>query len=213
MKIAIIGDSGHAGDVADIAIDNGYQEIIFLGRENKKENFCGFRVMKDDMEVVGCLAGKGFQFAIGIGDSNVRNAIYERYPNLSYPTIIHSKASLGNIQKNSWRHNKGIIIAAGARITNNVSIGSFGFIGVNAVVGHDCVLDDFVSLMPSSVISGNVHIKNGSYIGCNASIRQGISECMLSVGPNAIVGMGAVVLDDVPENSQAVGVPAVSQEK
>lgn len=50
---------------------------------------------------------------------------------------------------------------------------------------------------------GRVEIKDNTFIGNNAIILPGIS-----VGPNAVIGAGAIVNDDVPENSVVAGNPA-----
>jgi acetyltransferase-like isoleucine patch superfamily enzyme len=46
-------------------------------------------------------------------------------------------------------------------------------------------------------------IKRGAYIGAGAIIVQGVT-----IGVCAVVGSGAIVVDDVPDYSVAVGVPA-----
>ena len=49
----------------------------------------------------------------------------------------------------------------------------------------------------------NVKIGDGTFVGANAVIKQGIR-----VGKNAMIGAGAVVVKDVPDNLTVVGVPA-----
>ncbi|MEG1709997.1 MAG: DapH/DapD/GlmU-related protein, partial [Acinetobacter sp.] len=46
-------------------------------------------------------------------------------------------------------------------------------------------------------------VKNGASIGANATILPGIK-----IGQNAMVGAGAVVTKDVPDNAIVVGNPA-----
>ena len=64
-------------------------------------------------------------------------------------------------------------------------------------------MGDFSSIMPHVSISGNVIIGQETLIGAGASILQG-----KSVGARSIVGMGSVVIDDVPEERTVVGNPA-----
>lgn len=54
------------------------------------------------------------------------------------------------------------------------------------------------------VVLHRVEIKDGSWIGANAIILPGVR----SIGPNAVVGAGAVVTKDVPPNTVAAGNPA-----
>ncbi len=213
MKIVIFGSSGHGSDIADIAIDNGYTDIVFLTKEVGLDFYCGYPVKMDTEEIVEKLAEQGYHFAIGIGESRIRRLIFERYPDLIYPTLIHSSATIGNCLPANLKAVKGTVLAAGSRITNNVSIGDFSFLGVNSVVGHDCIIEAYVSLMPGAAVSGNVTICEGSYIGCNAAIRQGTPTQKMLIGKNVTIGMGAVVLQDVPEDHIASGVPAISYHK
>lgn len=48
-----------------------------------------------------------------------------------------------------------------------------------------------------------VHIKKNVWIGVNVTILPGIT-----VGENAVIGAGAVVTHDVPDNAVVVGNPA-----
>ncbi len=57
--------------------------------------------------------------------------------------------------------------------------------------------------MNSAAIAGDVSIDDFSTVGANATILPG-----LSVGRDAIVGAGAVVTKDVPDNVVVAGVPA-----
>ena len=49
----------------------------------------------------------------------------------------------------------------------------------------------------------NVKVGAKTHIGIGASIKQNVV-----IGKSVIVGAGAVVLDDLPDNCTAVGVPA-----
>ena len=53
------------------------------------------------------------------------------------------------------------------------------------------------------MIGGSVVIEENSWIAPSACIRNGIK-----LGKNSLVGLGAVVLKDVEENTTVVGVPA-----
>ncbi|WP_417319141.1 acetyltransferase [Emcibacter sp.] len=207
-KVAIIGDAGHAVDVADIALADGYDDIVFLGTEKKTEGLAGFPLLKDDIDTVNRLHGEGYVFAIGIGSSRVRKKIANKYAQLTFPNIIHPSVTFGNIQHSSLEGKTGNVFAAGCRLTNNIHFGDFCFLGVNSTIGHDCRLGDFSSVMPGAVISGNVSLGECCYIGANASIIQGAPGAPLIIGKDSTIGMGAVVTRDIPEAVTAVGVPA-----
>jgi acetyltransferase-like isoleucine patch superfamily enzyme len=53
------------------------------------------------------------------------------------------------------------------------------------------------------VLAGSVHVEGGCYLGQFCTVRQ-----QVRIGRGSLVGMGAVVLRDVPPNSVMVGNPA-----
>lgn len=97
----------------------------------------------------------------------------------------------------------GCVVFALSTVTTNVQFGRHVHIGRNAAVGHDCVFESYVSVMPGAAVAGNVVLGRGTYVGSNASVRQGVR-----VGAGATIGMGAVVLNDVPAGTTVVGNPA-----
>lgn len=98
---------------------------------------------------------------------------------------------------------EGTIICAHTILTVNITIGNHVIINLDCTVGHDAVLKDFVTLYPSVNVSGATVIGNCSELGTGMQIIQG-----KSVGDYSIVGAGAVVVKDIPENCTAIGSPA-----
>jgi acetyltransferase-like isoleucine patch superfamily enzyme len=79
---------------------------------------------------------------------------------------------------------------------------------LNATVGHDVTIEDFVNIAPGAHISGNVWIKQGCWIGTGAVINQGANEKKLSIGAQTTIGSGSVVIKDCDEHAVYVGSPA-----
>jgi acetyltransferase EpsM len=72
----------------------------------------------------------------------------------------------------------------------------------NSVIEHDDIIHNFVTIASSVSLSGNVERKEGVYLGSNSSIKENVI-----IGEWSIIGMDAVVLDDVPPYSIEVGNP------
>ncbi|WP_342442477.1 NeuD/PglB/VioB family sugar acetyltransferase [Lysinibacillus sp. FSL K6-0075] len=205
-KLGIFGTSGLAREVVDIAIEIGYQELFFIGLENAIEGISGYQIISEDRILS---KQKNIDFIIGIGEGETREKLYNKFPNLNYINLIHPSVTFGNKQKETVDNSIGNIFCAGTRVTNNVVIGDFGLFNLNTTIGHDCLIEDFVTISPGANISGNVHLKKGSYIGTGSTILQGKNlKEKLIVGEYATVGAGAVVVKDVPAHTIVKGVPA-----
>lgn len=207
MRIAIFGASGHAMDVADVCLELGYRDIIFIDYKPEQKKYFGFPLISESevYEIV----SEHYEFIIGIGDSKIRKNVYTKFKNLNYVNIVHPSATFGYKQLDEFNTKQGNFVAAGVRFTNNIRIGNFGLFNLNCTIEHDCIIEDFVTVSPGANISGNVYICEGAYIGTNASTIQGKSiKQKLIIGKYSTVGAGSVVTKNVPENAIVKGVPA-----
>lgn len=97
----------------------------------------------------------------------------------------------------------GTIICAGTIITVDEKIGNHVIIKLDCTIGHDDVIDDFVTLYPSVNVSGACHLGECVEMGTGSQIIQG-----LDVGAGTIVGASACVVKDLESEVTAVGCPA-----
>lgn len=172
----------------------------------------------------GCLIGHD----VIIGDnctilsgSVIKNAV------LGSHVLVNEKAVIGSNGFTMARENKNLIrIPTLGRVVigdyveigtqDNISSGSAGdtiiedYVKIDALVhvGHDVHLCKNVEITAGCVIGGFDEIQNDAYIGINATLRNRIS-----LGGKCIIGMGATVTKDVPENITVVGNPAKAFKK
>ncbi len=101
----------------------------------------------------------------------------------------------------------GIEIHPGAELGQRIFIdhGMAVVIGETAVIGDDCTIYQGVTLGGTGKHTGKRHptIGKNVMIGAGAKILGPVV-----IGDNARIAAGAVVLNDIPENSTAVGIPA-----
>ncbi len=195
------------------------REVLWLVErinENKHEwDFQGFiddnpkiwHSVIDGYEVLGgceylCSVGHDIWVVCAIGSSKIRKRVIEKIEACSHihfavlidPSVIKSdKVDIGD----------GAIICAGTIITVNVKVGKHNIINLDCTIGHDAVLEDFVTLYPSVNVSGLSKIGARTEMGTGAQTIQGIH-----VGCDTIVGAGAVIIRALPDKCTAVGIPA-----
>ncbi|MBF4486006.1 MULTISPECIES: acetyltransferase [unclassified Flavobacterium] len=140
---------------------------------------------------------------ISIADPKIKFQIHKSLKinsNISFPTLIHPNVLIGT---DSVLIGEGCIICASNIITVNISIGNFVILNLFCTTGHDTVIGDYCSFMPSVNISGEVVIEDLVYVGTGAKIIN-----LLKIGNSTIIGAGAVVSKTLPEKCTAVGIPA-----
>lgn len=136
-----------------------------------------------------------------VGSSNVRKKIIEKLKDTSvkFATLVDPSV----LYSNSVKIGEGAIVCAGTIITVDVNIGDHVIVNLDCTIGHDAVIDDFVTIYPSVNVSGNVLIGECSELGTGTQIIQG-----KKVVSNTIIGAGAIVVKDCLESGTYVGSPA-----
>ena len=109
--------------------------------------------------------------------------------------------------------NGDIELADGANVGFNCEIFSASLVTIGPrtllaayayVIGGDHDFSDpSVAVLDQPRVSAGVRIGEGVWIGAGAKILDGVT-----IGPRAVVGAAAVVREDVPDGSIAVGIPA-----
>ena len=95
--------------------------------------------------------------------------------------------------------NIGAIIGDGTMIDMGAVLGGRATVGKNCHIGAGAVLAGVIE--PASATP--VIVEDGVLIGANAVVIEGCR-----IGKNAVVAAGAVVIENVPENSVVAGCPA-----
>jgi sugar O-acyltransferase (sialic acid O-acetyltransferase NeuD family) len=119
-----------------------------------------------------------------------------------YATIIHPASSIAS----SAAVGGGTVILAGTVVTAAARIGAHVAIMPASVITHDCVVSDYVTIGSGVRLGGGVQLGTGAYVGAGALVRE-----QLRVGSWSLIGMGSVVVRDVPGSEVWFGTPAVRQ--
>lgn len=140
-------------------------------------------------------------FVVGVGSPSTRRRIAHRLEEagLFALTVIHPSVTVGA----NTTIGDGSVLCAGVRLTTNIAVGQHVHINLNATVGHDTTIEDYVSVNPLASISGDCVVGEESLIGVAGVVLQG-----LTVGRGAVVGGAACAVKDVAPFTTVVGVPA-----
>jgi sugar O-acyltransferase (sialic acid O-acetyltransferase NeuD family) len=140
-------------------------------------------------------------YVVGVGDPPTRRRLDEQLSaaGLYAATLVHPQAIIGS----ECLFGAGTVICAGVHVSTNVHLGRHVHLNPNATIGHDSLLEDFVSVNPCATISGDCLLETETYVGSSAVILQG-----LRTGRSSTVGAAACVVRDVPAHLTVVGVPA-----
>jgi sugar O-acyltransferase (sialic acid O-acetyltransferase NeuD family) len=202
--IVIIGAGGFGREVAwlieDINKENTDWNILGFVDDNKEihgTEMNGYEVLGD----IEWLKSQELNVVCAIGDPNTKKRTIERLKNSnnSFPVLIHPSV----IYSDRVSFGGGTIICAANIITTDIKIGNHVIINLDCTIGHDAILGDYTTVLPSVNVSGFVVTDESVSIGTGSAIIQGVK-----IGKNTVVGAGSVVVKDLPENCTAVGAPA-----
>jgi acetyltransferase-like isoleucine patch superfamily enzyme len=137
---------------------------------------------------------------------NLLRAVYRKLKN-SYDLLKYDDFSIAEYFRRQ---------GAQVGLDNRIEIRSFGTEPNLVRIGNHCTIGPGVVFLthdggtwlfteedPSLQKFGKIDIKDNCFIGLNAIIMGNVS-----IGPNSIVGAGAIVTRDVPEGTIVAGSPA-----
>lgn len=137
-----------------------------------------------------------------VGNLAIRKKIIQNLikMDINVTSVIHPRSYQSSTSKIS---NSSLM--SGSHLSNDVDIGKYSVIGTGTYVHHN------------TKIGMNTLVGGGSQIGASAIIGDNVlfgigsvvaSQKNINIGSNSIITSGAVVLNDIPENSMVMGNPA-----
>jgi UDP-3-O-[3-hydroxymyristoyl] glucosamine N-acyltransferase len=148
MKVRLLGNGGHAGNIKEICRLNGDE-------------------IDDDSTALVLAYG-----ALTCEKLEQRASPFENhqlpagavFPNIIHPTAIGN----GNLFLLG-----GIQVMAGVIIQNNATIRQFCIINTGAIIEHDAVIGKGCHIAPGAVVLGDAKVGDFCFVGANAVIVQG----------------------------------------
>jgi len=204
-KLVIWGASGHALVVADIIRSRGEYEIVgFLDDVNPERHgteFCGAPVLggQEQLDVLKRMGVNHLIFGFGDCEARLRLSELVRAKEFCLATAIHPHA----IVATDVPVGRGTVVAAGAVVNPGSRIGENVIINTCASIDHECVIEEGVHICPGVHLGGRVIVGRGAWIGIGATIKDRVR-----IGARSLIGAGSLVLNDIPDDVVAYGVPA-----
>ena len=192
-RLIIIGASGHGKVVADIAVLNGYEDIVFLDDDESLKECAGFPVIGKSNE-----APDGEVF-VAVGNPQTRKRLMEFYEDRIQPVLIHPNAVVaGDVEIGS-----GTVVMAGTVINPGARVGRGVIVNTSSSIDHDCSVGDYSHVSVGAHLCGTVRVNDSVWIGAGATVINNVNIC-----GGCMIGAGAVVIKDISEPGTYVGVPA-----
>jgi len=146
-------------------------------------------------------AASGVLVACAIADPLVKMQVVAHADRLGarWATLVHHTA----IVMDTAHLGEGCLLLPFSAVTTCAHLGRHVHLNYHSAVGHDGLLGDYVTLSSFVDITGKVTLGQGVFVGSGASVLPGCT-----VGDYAVIGGGALVHQDIPPRTVAVGVPA-----
>lgn len=137
-----------------------------------------------------------------IGNNNLRIKFLEYAKKIGYqtPSYIHPSVIIAD----SVEIGNCVYILPGTHIMPYTKIEDYVMISMGVNIAHHNLLSKGTFLSTGVNFGAGIIAKEKTYIGIGSTIMTGIHE----LGENCLIGAGAVVIKDVPDNAIVAGVPA-----
>ena len=198
MELVIIGAGGHGKVVAEIAKKNNYTIKGFIDDNPNIKNVGDYKVLGN----WSCKEQyKGCSFFVAIGNNNIRKTKLEVLIDSGYKVTALIDPSA--IVSTSVKLGVGSVVMPNSVINVDSCFGKGCIVNTASSIDHDCKIGDYVHICPGVHIAGTVSIQSNTWVGIGTSIINN-----LNIGENVMLGAGSVVVDDIPSNTKAYGIPA-----
>jgi len=201
--LGIYGSTKLGREIYEIAIRRNvisslWEQIIFIDDFCEEGDYCGtkrfhFETVKKNKADYECI--------VAVGEPSSRELLFQQLTaeGIKITTLIDPTAIVSPTAKIS----DGTIICEYSTIHAGVDIGFNTLIQPFCVIGHDIKIGSHTVLSTFCAPGGGLIFGERVFVGMQSCLRE-----LLTIGDDAIVGMGSAVFRDVPAGATVVGNPA-----
>ncbi len=207
QSVVIYGAGGLGCQVEDFLQQHpGYRPAAFLDSNPSKRGLtvAGLPV-RGGLECIPLLAQEGISCAVvAVGDCAARVALAEslRRMEMQLVSAIHPLATISP----SAKIGQHVIIGPRATVCVHSQIGDHVVMLAGAIAEHDNRIERGAFIGPAVRLAGTVTVGKNATLEIGSTVIPG-----RTIGRGAHVTAGAVVIQDVPAESTAGGVPALAE--
>ena len=205
-RVLVIGGSDQGRQALDVLQCAGQHEVVGvldrglpIGSEVNGHPVVG----RDDELAAAAGLMRADAYLVAIGDNFTRGRITgaarAACPDLALVSAVHP----ASVVSSSALVGAGAIVMASAVVSNGCVVGDGVLLGTKASLDHDCEVGAYASLAPNVTTGGKVRVGAYTALLLSASVIHGVA-----IGAHAVVGAGALVLDDLDDLVVAYGIPA-----
>lgn len=207
-KVIIIGGSGASiviGEAINHANKNFGVTAQFVGLLNDADDteIRGFPVMgklSDTQKFIDL----GYKFLFTIYKMGGQPERIQLFNSLNIPaenlyTFIHPLAFVSP----SVTLEPGCVVMPNASISAGTKIGKCSLVMSNVSIGHDNAIKSHCFFTANCCLGSYINVETGVWVGMNATVRG-----KQKIGQFAAIGIGSIVVKDVPKEELWVGSPA-----
>lgn len=204
--LVVFGAGGHAKVVIDAAEKQGYRRLVVADDAQTlwDGRLMGYVVHGGRDSLLKLDFRAHAIAAIGGNAARGQVAVWLAANGFTLATVRHPAAQVGR----GARIGPGSLLAAGAIVNSDATLGEHVIVNTGATVDHDCVVGNCVHLAPGVHLCGTVAVGEGSLLGAGAVVAPGVR-----IGARCVIGAGATVIRDVPDGACVVGTPARPMER
>lgn len=202
MKKGIIIGAGTYGQTYSEYLKKDYEIIGFI--DDNPE------LLGQDVGGIKVLGNRDFLFSevstdisifVPIGNNSIRVELLKKLINHGFkvPSFIHETA----IIHSSVKIGNAVYILPGTNIMPSTTIGDFVMISMGVNIAHHVFVDEGCFFSQGTNIGASLFINKQAYFGIASTVMTGIK----SIGENALLGAGAVIIRDVQDYAVVVGNP------
>ncbi len=205
MKLGIFGAGGLGCQIFELANwqndeQHCWDEIVFVDDVKPEGEYFGTRNFHFET-LLKTFNSSEIEFVVALGDPVDKRRIFHQLESAGYgfTQVIAPNARVSK----SAKLGRSVILQVGSLAEPDIVLGDGVTVEDYAAIGHGTQVGDFCHVCAKSTIGGGSSIGQGTFIGLHSIFKQNTT-----VGDYVTVGMGSVVVKDVPEKVVVVGNPA-----